>query len=59
MLTVRMRTNGRLHALPIHGLRLERDMYVIWDKRRALTIPARLFVDLLESSKETGKEPAS
>lgn len=51
--------SGRLQALEVKGLNLERDMYVVWDKRRALTIPARLFIDLLESSKEADKEPGS
>lgn len=48
---------GRLQALQIKGLPLERDMYVIWDKRRALSIPARLFIDLLESSKDQDAGP--
>jgi DNA-binding transcriptional LysR family regulator len=36
---------GHLHALRIKGLPLEREMFVVWDRRRALPIPARLFVD--------------
>jgi DNA-binding transcriptional LysR family regulator len=44
--------SGRLQALQVKGLALQRDLYVIWDKRRALSIPARLFIDLLESSKD-------
>jgi DNA-binding transcriptional LysR family regulator len=38
---------GTLHALEITGLSLARDMYVAWDKRRVLPIPAKLFLDLL------------
>jgi DNA-binding transcriptional LysR family regulator len=38
---------GKLHALPITGLSLEREIFVTWDKRRVLPIPARLFLDLL------------
>jgi hypothetical protein len=34
-------------------------MYVIWDRRRALSIPARLFIDLLESGKESQKDAGS
>src|SRR6516225_252823 len=34
--------SGRLQALQVKGLALQRDLYVIWDKRRALSIPARL-----------------
>jgi DNA-binding transcriptional LysR family regulator len=41
---------GRLHALPVTGLSLVRDMLAVWDRRRALPIPARLFLELLEAS---------
>lgn len=39
--------SGDLHALQILGLPLVRDIYVVWDKRRALPIPARLFLDFV------------
>jgi DNA-binding transcriptional LysR family regulator len=39
---------GRLHVLAITGLPLQREMFVVWDRRRALPIPGRLFLDLLE-----------
>jgi DNA-binding transcriptional LysR family regulator len=39
---------GRLHALAVAGLALRREMFVVWDRRRVLPIPARLFLDLLE-----------
>jgi DNA-binding transcriptional LysR family regulator len=39
---------GRLHALRVADLPLEREMYVVWDRRRALPIPARLFRHFLE-----------
>ncbi len=39
---------GRLHALQITGLPLLREMFVVWDRRRVLSIPAQLFLDLLE-----------
>jgi len=38
---------GRLHALPVAGLPLAREMFAVWDRRRALPIAARLFLDLL------------
>ena len=39
---------GRLRALHVTGLPLRREMYVAWDRRRVLPIPARLFLDLLD-----------
>jgi LysR family transcriptional regulator, low CO2-responsive transcriptional regulator len=39
---------GKLHPLQVAGLPLVRDMFVVWDRRRVLPIPARLFLDLLE-----------
>jgi DNA-binding transcriptional LysR family regulator len=38
----------KLHALQVTGLPLLREMFVVWDRRRALPIAARLFLDLLE-----------
>jgi len=38
---------GQLHGLRVAGLALEREMFATWDNRRALPIPARLFLDLL------------
>lgn len=37
----------KLHAVQINGLALSREMFVVWDRRRVLPIPARLFLDLL------------
>jgi DNA-binding transcriptional LysR family regulator len=48
--------NGSLQALEVKSLKLQRDLFVIWDKRRALSIPARLFIDLLESHKDAAPE---
>lgn len=39
---------GRLHALEVKGLAMEREMFVVWDRRRVLPIPSRLFLDLLD-----------
>lgn len=41
---------GKLHVLQISGLTLSREMLVVWDRRRVLPIPARLFVDLLNAA---------
>jgi DNA-binding transcriptional LysR family regulator len=41
---------GQLHSLQVAGLPLERDIFATWYRRRALPIPARLFLDLLEPS---------
>jgi DNA-binding transcriptional LysR family regulator len=42
------RGGGALRALRVSGLPLKREMFVVWDRRRVLPIPARLFLDLLE-----------
>jgi DNA-binding transcriptional LysR family regulator len=39
--------SGRLRALPVAGLPLKRDMFLVWDQRRVLPIAARLFLDFL------------
>lgn len=39
---------GQLHALNVTNLPLLREMFVVWDRRRVVPIPARLFLDLLE-----------
>ncbi len=35
---------GRLRAVPVAGLALDRDMYVTWDRRRGLPAAAQLFL---------------
>lgn len=40
---------GQLHALRIEGLKLERKMYAVWDRRRALPAPARMFLHFLNA----------
>jgi DNA-binding transcriptional LysR family regulator len=45
----------QLHALQVTGLPLEREMFVVWDRRRVLPIPARLFLDLLEPCSGAGQ----
>jgi DNA-binding transcriptional LysR family regulator len=39
----------QLQAIRIDGLNLERDLYAVFDRRRALAIPARLLLDLLHA----------
>jgi hypothetical protein len=41
---------GTFHTLQIIGLSLARDLFVVWDRRRALSIPARQFLDVLPRS---------
>jgi DNA-binding transcriptional LysR family regulator len=48
--------DGRLHALQVAGLPLLREMFVVWDRRRVLPIPARLFLDLLEPCHARGRK---
>jgi len=42
--------SGRLRAVPVKGVRCDRDIYVVQDRRRVLPLPARLFLDYLESN---------
>jgi DNA-binding transcriptional LysR family regulator len=46
---------GQLHALPVTGLSLVREMLAVWDRRRPLPIPARLFLEVLEASHGAGR----
>ena len=48
---------SRFHVLRVAGLPLKRDLFVVWDRRRVLPIPARLFLDFLQPSPES--TPAS
>jgi DNA-binding transcriptional LysR family regulator len=43
-------TAGRLIALEIEGLHCDREMFVVTDRHRVLSAPARLFVNFLEAS---------
>jgi DNA-binding transcriptional LysR family regulator len=45
--------SGKLHAMQIIGLSMSREIFVTWDRRRVLTIPARLFLDLLEEARDS------
>ena len=41
----------RLHAVQIPDLTLIREMFVVWNPKRAMPIPARLFLDLSAASR--------
>jgi DNA-binding transcriptional LysR family regulator len=41
---------GRLLALPLKDIHCDRDMYVVQDSRRVLPLPARLFLNYLETN---------
>jgi LysR family transcriptional regulator, low CO2-responsive transcriptional regulator len=40
---------GRLHGLRLQGIRCERDMFIVRDRRRVAAPPARMFLTFLES----------
>jgi DNA-binding transcriptional LysR family regulator len=48
------RRGGSLHALRVTGLALRREVFAVCDRRRALPIPARLFLDLLPPCRKPG-----
>jgi DNA-binding transcriptional LysR family regulator len=48
---------GQLHALEVHDLRCNRDMYVVQDRRRVLPFPARLFLLFLETHSLAAEMP--
>jgi DNA-binding transcriptional LysR family regulator len=48
---------GQLHALTVSDLDCDRDMYVVQDRRRVLSLPARLFLLFLETHPITAETP--
>ncbi len=48
---------GQLHALAVSDLHCDRDLYVVQDRRRVLSLPARLFLLFLESHPVTAETP--
>jgi DNA-binding transcriptional LysR family regulator len=40
---------GQLHGVEVSGLQCDRDMYIVQDRRRVLSLPARLFLLFLET----------
>jgi LysR family transcriptional regulator, low CO2-responsive transcriptional regulator len=51
------RADGPLRSLRVASLSLERQMFVVWDRRRVLPIPARLFLDLLGPCPAADRHP--
>jgi LysR family transcriptional regulator, low CO2-responsive transcriptional regulator len=49
--------DGRLHVLEVGDLHCDRDMYVVQDRRRVLSPPARLFFTFLETHLIADKTP--
>jgi DNA-binding transcriptional LysR family regulator len=49
-------TAGHLKTIPVKGLTLGRDMYVVQDRRKVLPVPARLFLNLIHP--DSGRLPA-
>ena len=50
LLAVQKEVNaGQLVSLQVKGIRCDRDMYVVQDRRRVLPLPARLFLTFLEA----------
>jgi DNA-binding transcriptional LysR family regulator len=45
---------GVLHSIEVADLPLTREMFAVWDRRRVLPIPARLFLDLLVAPSKLG-----
>ena len=41
---------GTVHALEVSDLHCDREMYIVQDQRRVLPLPARLFLDFLETN---------
>jgi DNA-binding transcriptional LysR family regulator len=48
---------GHLHALAVEGLALDREMWLVWDRRRALPISAQLFLDLVGPAPAAAQQP--
>jgi DNA-binding transcriptional LysR family regulator len=42
---------GQFHALSINGLQLDRELYIVRDRRRPLSSPAQLFLAFLETQR--------
>jgi DNA-binding transcriptional LysR family regulator len=46
---------AQLHALQVADLPLKRDIFLVWDRRRPLAIPARIFLDFLQPCPGAGQ----
>jgi hypothetical protein len=48
---------GLLYGLRVTGLALKRRMFLVWDRRRILPIPAQLLLDHLAPEPHAGRRP--
>ncbi len=48
---------GQLHAVGVSDLRCDRDLFIVLDTRRALPLPARLFLTFLEANPVSAPAP--
>jgi DNA-binding transcriptional LysR family regulator len=48
---------GRLRAVPVTGLTLDRDLYLVRDRRRAVPSPAQLFLAVVKPEPEDAARP--
>jgi DNA-binding transcriptional LysR family regulator len=48
---------GQLHALKVTDLHCDREMFIVWDRRRVLSAPAQMFRLFLESNPITAGMP--
>jgi DNA-binding transcriptional LysR family regulator len=48
---------GQLKLIRVEGLTLDRDIYIVRDRRRVLSAPARLFLDLVKPEPEPLSAP--
>ena len=48
---------GQLHSLEVSDLYCDRDMFVVQDRRRVLALPARLFLNFLETHPIAAETP--
>jgi DNA-binding transcriptional LysR family regulator len=49
---------GKLRALGLSDLNCDRELYIVLDRRRVLSLPGRLFLNFLETQPGTANEPA-
>lgn len=49
--------SGQLRTLTIQDLPLDRELFVVWDRRRALPLAARLFLEFLEVTPSATSKP--
>jgi DNA-binding transcriptional LysR family regulator len=45
---------GRLHALRLRGLRIQRHFHILHNEARTLSVSARAFIELLKPARGSG-----